>query len=182
VLNAPVQDVDILGLKKCNDNCNDPEKAPVYLIGSCSYYKYRYESFKKRHPNCDPPDYYLGYGWKYCTAFAGLGISEYKENRKLYDWVFKTTISLQKAIEKGLQDKEIKMYELDGEKFRKFAFSTHADAYWNSGLYELGPLDLSKIVAEPDLREWYGENRNETWAQAFVILKKLYNYHVNNEL
>lgn len=46
--------------KKCQ--ADQPPKAPAAIIGTCSYYKWRFENFMERHNACkhDPPDYYYG--------------------------------------------------------------------------------------------------------------------------
>ncbi|WP_082422631.1 DUF4280 domain-containing protein [Aquimarina longa] len=40
----------------------EPPVAPSAIIGTCYYYKWRFENFMGRHNNCrhDPPDYYYG--------------------------------------------------------------------------------------------------------------------------
>lgn len=46
--------------EKCQDI--EPPAAAAQIIGTCAYYKWRFENFMERHNNCehDPPDYYYG--------------------------------------------------------------------------------------------------------------------------
>ncbi|WP_231110374.1 hypothetical protein [Burkholderia territorii] len=48
-------------------------------------------------------------------------------------------------------------------KFKEFAFKTHAMAYLDGGLADLPIMDLVRIGARPNIREW-GDGR--TWGQA----------------
>ncbi|MCC5030023.1 MULTISPECIES: hypothetical protein [Burkholderia] len=44
--------------------------------------------------------------------------------------------------------------ELDDNTFKTFAFKTHPLAYLDGGLAGLGPLDMMKILGEPNAQEW----------------------------
>ena len=147
-----------------------PSPAPAYVCikvvppeapGGCDYYKRRYDNFLTRHKGCGhtPPDYYLGYGKKYCDLFTTSLYPKLSPKGKI--WLTRARANLQFAMERGLATTpEI---ELDNEKFRKFAFGTHADAYWSAGLHDLSYEDKARIALTPELKEW---TSGSTWSQA----------------
>lgn len=149
-------------------SCDTDVPPEPKLIPKCEYYCWRHQNFLQRHVNCKhtPPDYYIHYGLYYCRMFSAELYPKLSDKGK--DWLQKAKKNLQDAIEDGLEkDKNI---ELDSERFRKFAFDSHPDAYWNAGLGNLdryfgltfGP-DHLKIMAQPDLVEWI---KWDTWKQA----------------
>jgi len=137
------------------------QAVPRVATGDCEYYQRRHDNFLRRHQGCphQVPDYYLGYGEKYCVKFSTELYP--KLSKEGQGWLTRARQNLQDAIEDGLQlDPTI---ELNGRAFREFAFGTHADAYWNAGLHRLPLGDKLKIVNEPDKKEWL---KLDTWKQA----------------
>ncbi|WP_010522842.1 DUF4280 domain-containing protein [Aquimarina agarivorans] len=55
---------DSTELDEENKHCTagSPPEAPLSIIGTCQYYKWRFNNFMERHDKCqhDPPDYYYG--------------------------------------------------------------------------------------------------------------------------
>jgi hypothetical protein len=147
------QEVESPGLKVEALKCNDaPDPAPADAIGKCPYYVWRNNNFIERHPACprNPPEYYLGYGYKYCVRFSTETYPKLSEKGK--NWLVEARLRLQKAIEIKL--KKNGEIELDSKEFGDFAFASHPDAYWEAGLGELHPLDLLRIGWTPDFKEW----------------------------
>lgn len=70
-------------------------------------------------------------------------------------------VGLQVRLELGLQKE--RGIELDDLAFRRFAFRTHAPAYWEAGLHDVPLKDKLKIAATPEGKEWLSF---ETWKQA----------------
>lgn len=138
--------------------------APDNLIGTCDYYIWREKNFRERHVGCGhtPPDYYLNYGHKYCMKF-GTELHP-KLSAKGQEWLANARRLLQVYMEEGIQ--RSMAIELDSAKFRKFAFDTHPDAYWNGGLADVPMGDKMKILATPDLSEWGAWS---TWKQAGIV-------------
>jgi len=130
-------------------------------MGDCEYYQRRQDDFGVRHRGCAhrPPDYYLGYGKKYCVRFSTVLAPTLSAPGKA--WLARARSNLQVAMEGGLA--RAPAIELDGPAFRKFAFGTHADAYWNAGLHDLPLGDKARVAATPDAKEWLS---GATWQQA----------------
>ena len=118
--------------------------------GTDDYYRRRGADFVRRHPDREPPSYYLEYGEKCLHQFRAaqpdlsLGGQE---------WLELTLQLLQEAIEKRLRSDpaEFDRLELDDRGFRDFAFSTHAPAYVDGGILSLPASDLLRILKTPDL-------------------------------
>ncbi|MBI5369261.1 MAG: hypothetical protein HZA54_19650 [Planctomycetes bacterium] len=112
----------------------------------------------RRHPGGPPPpDYYLDYGEKYALRFT-------HELRPLLSdtgraWLDRARLNLQTAIEnERRRDPEaFARLEEDPDAFRRFAYDTHADAYWRAGLADLPIMDLIRIGTTPDLRDLFTE-------------------------
>ncbi|OQW92191.1 MAG: hypothetical protein BWK78_02395 [Thiotrichaceae bacterium IS1] len=136
----------------------------------CQYYQKRYDDYKARHtcPGCakhrNPPDYYLGYGKKYCEKFTHETYP--KLSKEGQQWLNKARCNLQTSMEEGLQ--EHPELEKNAKAFRKFAFDSHPKAYLDAGLADLGVGDLVNIGLTPDLSEWMS---SETWKQAWEVIK-----------
>ncbi|MCF6245598.1 MAG: hypothetical protein L3J43_11270, partial [Sulfurovum sp.] len=137
--------------------------------GSCEYYKKRQESFIKRFKNCkgcgsySPPDYYLNYGYKYCTQFIEDTYS--KMTPKGQEWLQNTLVRLQTNMEEGLTYTN----ECDNMAMRQMAFDSHVPAYNPKEISNLPLSDLSKIGITPDHEEWWGEGSGMTWQQLIDI-------------
>ena len=139
--------------------CN--KSVPAVAIGDCEYYQRRHDNFLGRHRGCPhhPPQYYLGYGKKYCVRFSTELYPKLSENGKA--WLGRARVKLQREMERGLHDTPT--IELDDQGFMQFAFSTHAKAYWEAGLHDVPFTDKVKVALTPDAKEWL---QGETWKQA----------------
>jgi hypothetical protein len=135
----------------------DPVNLPgsVAADGALSYYRRRHGDFSTRYTDAGltPPTYYLGYGEKYVGRFTN------ETNDRLTDegkaWLVRARVNLQTAIE-GRRDADpadFDRLEKNDSAFTSFAYGTHADAYWNAGLGDLGPFDLANIGLTPDVRD-----------------------------
>ena len=138
----------------CTPSSDAPKPVTPGLTkaGPDDYYHQRYNDFVARNPCATPPDYYLGYGGKYYERFMSLGNKLSPEGQA---WCNKTALALQQAIEdKRTSDPEgFAKLERDPKAFRDFAFSTHPDAYVNSGLYDLPVQDILTIASTPDIKD-----------------------------
>jgi hypothetical protein len=126
--------------------------------GTRDYYKQRYDDFVRRNPGVTPPDYYLGYGDKYCQKFSQLSSKDLTpEGLK---WRDATLKNLQSAIEKKrMEDPEgFAKLERDPAAFKSFCYDTHPDAYIQGGLFKLPAQDLLKIASTPELRDLLGKD------------------------
>jgi hypothetical protein len=141
------------------------KSVPPIPVGDCDYYQKRHDNFLSRHRACPhrPPDYYIAYGKKYCVKFSTDLYPKLSQKGK--EWLVKAKFNLQTAIESGLASNPA--IELDNEGFRKFAFGTHADAYWSAGLHDVSIPDKVKIGLTPDMKEWMS---GDTWSQAGDIV------------
>ncbi len=128
-----------------------PQPAPDKL-GTPEYYDARVDDNIRRHLGSPPPpDYYLGYGQKYCRRFSeDLYPKLSAEGKK---WCIATRTNLQLEIERELMANPAKFAALeeDSGRFKAFAFGTHPKAYLDGGLRELPVADLLFISATPDL-------------------------------
>lgn len=153
-----------------------PKSAPVDVLGTTGYYRWRYSDFMGRHPGLkepDPehiPDYYLVYGEKYVLRFSRNLYPKLSDLGK--EWLVKTRLGLQMAIENRCQAdrKEFKELEENPPEFRTFAFDTHVSAYMNGGLADLPLRDLLKIGVTPELKDIL---RKEGRTQIFAISRRL---------
>ncbi|MBN1204033.1 MAG: hypothetical protein JXB05_03805 [Myxococcaceae bacterium] len=125
---------------------------------SSDYYRQRYDDFVRRNPGMTPPDYYLNYGNKYLEKFSALGPKDLSPAGLA--WRDRTLKALQDAIEMKRAEDPVAFAQLerDPEAFKKFAYDTHADAYVNSGLFNLPAQDLVKIGTTPELRDLLGKD------------------------
>ena len=135
----PVKLVDPDGRETITDN------------GNLEYYQLKVDQFNANNENygSSPPDYYLNYGDKYIKRFN----NDLKPNlsKSGQEWVDKTTVNLQKEIEKALKNDPT--IENDNERFNQMAFDSHPKAYLDSGLLELPLSDKMKIALTPDLED-----------------------------
>lgn len=149
---------------QCVCNCKVPP-APREFVGTCDYYLWRHWNFLQRHHGCRhrPPDYYVDYGYKYCVKFSLHLRPRLSEEGK--SWLDKTRLLLQVYLEQELARNP--NVELDNIAFRKMAFRTHPDAYWNAGLRNVPWwFDRFKIILEPDWQEWA---KYDTWEQVVDV-------------
>jgi hypothetical protein len=157
--------------KKCKCDAANPNPTPIdpkeLCQKGCDYYKMRAEDYESRHtcPECEShplPDYYLGYGLKYCEKFSNETYGKLSPQGK--EWLLKTRCNLQIQLEETLQNKP--RIEIDGSELERYAFDMHAKAYLDAGLAELPISDLWDIGWTPEIKEW----RNwATWKQAFQV-------------
>ena len=169
VRHPEAQPVESPGLKVQALKCKDaPDPAPADEIGKCHYYVWRNGNFIERHPACprNPPEYYLGYGYKYCVRFSAEISPQLSDVGK--KWLNDARSLLQQAIEQEL--KKNGEIELDSKHFKSFAFGTHVDAYWNAGLEALSLPDLIRIGFTPDFKEWKDSDSRQ---QAYDIAGRL---------
>ncbi len=99
--------------------------------------------FVRRHPDKEPPSYYLEYGDKYAHVFSDEVRGKLSDKGK--QWVDDTRRILQEKMEEGIASG--KMDELDPEKFEEIAFDMHSDAYEEAGISELPYEDLRHVVS-----------------------------------
>jgi hypothetical protein len=148
-----------------------------YRIGSLKYYLWRKKDFEKRNPGKRAPNYYADYGDKYIKRFT------YETNKQLsaegQAWLKLARANLQKLMEAELAKDKNENLELNGEKFKKMAFDTHVDAYWEAGLKNLSTLDLVAVVLTPDFKDLMSKEGIE---QAQKIVGKLVDYWTNNPI
>lgn len=125
---------------------------------SNDYYRQRHDDFVRRNPGVKPPDYYLNYGQKYLEKFSSLGPKDLSPAGLA--WRDRTLKALQDAIEMKRAEDPVAFAQLerDPAAFKKFAYDTHADAYVNSGLFNLPAQDLVKIATTPELRDLLGKD------------------------
>ena len=126
-----------------------PKPVPT---GTDTYYRRRGADFDRRHPNRQQPTYYLEYGDKCLHQFRAVGPTLSRGGR---EWLESTLQLLQEAMEERLlQDPiEFEQLELDDRGFQDFAFSTHAQAYIDGGIFTLPVDDLWRILRTPDLTD-----------------------------
>ncbi|RUS65385.1 hypothetical protein CUZ56_03034 [Saezia sanguinis] len=148
--------------------------------------------FENRHRGCqhEVPDYYEGYGDKYIRRFTDITYKylsavgkAWLEDARYYLQVymedgFKQNTSSKTVTTKSQVDPSIssrvsaasfKGLELNGRNFRMFAFGTHPAAYIDGGFINMGVKDLILVCLTPDMKEWTGEGRADTFDQAFEV-------------
>lgn len=167
---------------------------PSIPTGTCEYYKQRHDNFIQRHQydsksNPDnPPDYYMNYGFKYCSRFKRETYDKLSSGGK--KWLNRTLKLLQNFMEQGVVKKNwiakintkfneklggdpSKFYtgiECRNGDFRAFAFATHPDAYDPTAMQTLPCSDLILIANTPDLKEWLSW---DTWQQAGYVAENM---------
>lgn len=123
------------------------------LVGTADYYKARHLDFARRHPEQQPPTYYLDYGDRYMHRF----VDEVRPamDARGQDWILKTRAQLQRAIEaQRARDPEgFERLEQDTEGFLDFCYQTHPQAYLDSGIHQLNPLQWLHIALTPDSKD-----------------------------
>jgi len=118
--------------------------------GSLDYYSDRHDDFVEREPGRPAPDYYLGYGDRYVRRFSQQVYPLLSPAGQA--WLVEVRVGLQVAIEDE-RDRDPRAFaalEADGPAFRRFAFDTHPQAYWDAGLGGLPVADLLTIGLTPD--------------------------------
>lgn len=132
---------------------NLPQPASSDLLGTVEYYDFRARDFSRRHPGAEVPDYYLGYGRKYCFRFSEVLFPQLSDAGKR--WCISTRMNLQLAIEQRLLNgpAAFDTLEVKPGALRAYAFDTHPDAYLDAGLADLPIADLVAISLTPDMED-----------------------------
>ncbi len=135
----------------------DPNKPADFTdrIGTLDYYKDRAEDFKLRNPGKEPPDYYMDYGDKYIKRFTNeLRPTMSGDGQQ---WMDQARANLQTAMEDRRKADPAAFAELerDPDKFREFAYGTHAKSYLDAGLSDLPFTDMAKIMNTPDKKDLF---------------------------
>jgi hypothetical protein len=136
----------------------------------------RHSNFMMRHIGCGhkPPSYYISYGYYYCSHYGAELLPQLSPAGRA--WLVSARKFLQKNLEKGLEQNmrgnvirmtsqkpgngsfEMKVpqfhLELNGKRFKEFAFKTHPLAYLDGGIAGLPLTDLYNILKQPRLQEW----------------------------
>jgi hypothetical protein len=126
-----------------------PQPVPT---GTDTYYRERGADFARRRPDRRQPPYYLEYGDKCLHQFRAVAAAL---SRGGQEWLESTLQLLQEAIEERLRHgpADFDQLELDDRGFQDFAFSTHAQAYIDGGIFELPADDLWRILRTPDITD-----------------------------
>ncbi|KAF8336221.1 hypothetical protein F5887DRAFT_987718 [Amanita rubescens] len=102
----------------------------------CSFY----EVYLEPRYHCGPTDYPLGFGKKYCLAFAA---NQDKFTPRGREWILDTMQCLQEALIPEAQGiSEI----MTCEQLDDYAFSTHPKCYIDNGFCTLPPSDWEEVV------------------------------------
>lgn len=139
---------------------------------------------------CVAPDYYMNYGFKYCSAFKEETYEKLSYGGKV--WLDDVLIKLQDYMEMGVVDKhylgglneeftkEIRVnggpqvyytgIECRNDDFRAFAFATHPDAYNPKVMQTLPCSDLIAVANTPAYKEWLS---GATWEQVIIMGKNM---------
>ena len=170
------------------------KSVPAVTKGTCEYYKLRNENYIERHGvhkgSCNPPNYYLNYGFKYCSRFKTETYPNLSPQGQ--QWLLDVLEDLQDFMELGVVgmkyvSKENTDFNDDVEKtgglsvfytgiecrnadFQAFAFATHPDAYRPKDMENLPAEDLVRIGLTPDLGEWRDAATRE---QAGIMWEKM---------
>ena len=177
------------------------KKAPPSMVtGRCDYYQNRYDNYIERHRfdsksgGDNPPNYYLNYGFKYCSKFSKETMPKLSPQGK--EWLRNTLERLQTFMEAGVVDREWKAdineayndyidkkggakkfytgIECRDSDFTKFAFATHPDAYNPSMFKNLTCQDLITIGATPsDEYMPSGKHKLDTLWQVIYVGEEL---------
>ncbi|CAA0196799.1 conserved hypothetical protein [Tenacibaculum maritimum] len=109
----------------------------------------------------------------YDTVIAGALESNFNDNFEP-SWLDKKfTLKTKRNIERKRRELRINYYadiEINNERFQKFAFATHPDAYNPVRMSSLPADDLWEIISTPDIKEWLGLG---TWKQALIMARNL---------
>ena len=133
------------------DPLDDKAPRPV-ATGTTTYYLDRLADFRRRWPEASPPSYYADYGNKCLGQFLSTKPILSPRGQR---WIDDTLQRLQQMMEQERRHdgQGFAAKECDDDTFREFAFGTHAQAYQDAGVFELGVADLWKIVRTPDLKD-----------------------------
>ncbi|MBO4689955.1 MAG: RHS repeat-associated core domain-containing protein, partial [Paludibacteraceae bacterium] len=144
-------------IKYVDPDGRDPVKAaPDAIMGTPKYYPYREKQYQTFHKTTTPQAYYMSYGYKYATKFNN---NSKNFSPKGQQWVQEVMLNLQLAMERRLvkEDDGTDLELNDENKFIKFAFKSHVDAYWNEEgavpFYDLEITDYWQIFQTIDFKD-----------------------------
>lgn len=133
--------------------------------GSCSFYEVYLESRYR----CGPTDYPLGFGKKYCLAFAA---NQDKFTPQGREWMLNTMQCLQEAL---FPEAEGTSDITTCEQLENYAFSTHPKCYIDNGFCTLPPSDWEKVVEIVGFTTMFGSwNAIKTEAETAAGCGSLY--------
>ncbi len=120
------------------------------------YYTARARDFEARHrtaPHLTSPDYYLAYGDKYVRRFTDQ--LRPKLSPAGQSWLDLTSFLLQWQIEEQRKTNPAGFIRLEENPaaFKRFAYSTHAEAYIRAGIAFLSLKEWCLIALTPDLSD-----------------------------
>jgi len=134
---------------------------PVTADGNRDYYANRNGDFISRYSDCtqdgrpmfQPPSYYMSYGDVYVRRFKDELRPRLSAEGQA--WLDQAAINLQVAIEdrRAADAAAFDQLEKDDAAFLAFCYATHADAYWDAGLENLGVFDLARVALTPNVRD-----------------------------
>lgn len=163
--------VSALALPPTGSAADAPALYPPKEYGALDYYQFRERDFAGRNPQFDPPDYYRSYGDKYILRFTFQ--TEPLLSSRGQQWSKDTRILLQVLMEEAIlaDPAGFALLERDAETFRQFAFSTHAEAYWEAGIADLPIRDLILIFLTPDVEDLISEGGRQQTQEVASCLR-----------
>jgi hypothetical protein len=156
--------------------CSGPAVPAAVALGGSEYYQLRYDDFKRRHPDKEPPSYYLGYGKKYADRFMSKTWKQLSPEGQA--WLLRARRKLQEAIEaKRIKDPAaFDQLEQNDAAFKRFVYDTHPKAYVDAGLLKLPLRDITAIGLTPDLPSLWPPSSGDLFtsdgaAQIWTVVK-----------
>lgn len=120
--------------------------APVKLLGTPEYYKFRQEDYAKRHPG-ETHFYYEPYGFVNCTLFLlDETKSKLSQEGKVWDEQVAWGLAFRLEQELALQGDNASQFEENQSAFNNFVYDSHVKAYMNENKQELKNLSFSDLI------------------------------------